>query len=421
MRASESLSVARPRKPISETTSSIYKGADGSWHARVVVGLGQDGRAHRKHLRRKVRADLVKAVRALETARDLGEYQWTEDDPRVQDWFQHWLTRIQPMSARRKTLATYESQMRLHLLPTLGHLRLSELRPEHLENLYTALLSAGRSVHTVRAVHRVARSSLNEAVRRRRLVHNPALVARPPRVSEPEVDPLTIDECRQVLAAAQGLPNAPRWSLALALGLRQGEALGLMWSDLDLAGGTVNIRRSVQRWTWRHGCPSIYGHPSCGRSRGGSCPDRTDGGLVLIEPKTKASRRTIVLPSALRDELRAHRARQAEDRLKAGPYWNDDHDLVFATPEGDIVDPAQDHKSWKRLLVAAGVRTVRVHDARHTAATLLLLQETDLRTVMAIMGWTELATAQRYTHAVDELRQRAAAKMGAILWPQSGS
>lgn len=142
---------------------------------------------------------------------------------------------------------------------------------------------------------------------------------------------------------------------------------------------------------------------------------------MLIEPKTKASRRTIVLPSALRDELRAHRARQAEDRLKAGPYWNDDHDLVFATPEGDIVDPAQDHKSWKRLLVAAGVRTVRVHDARHTAATLLLLQETDLRTVMAIMGWTELATAQRYTHAVDELRQRAAAKMGAILWPQSGS
>ncbi|UPK75311.1 tyrosine-type recombinase/integrase [Nocardioidaceae bacterium SCSIO 66511] len=123
-----------------------------------------------------------------------------------------------------------------------------------------------------------------------------------------------------------------------------------------------------------------------------------------------------MLPRPLRDELRAHRAEQARERLAAGPAWVGEHNLVFATEWGQVIDPVNDGQSWRRLLESAGVRKARVHDARHTAATLLLLEETDLRTVMAIMGWTELATAQRYTHAVDELRSRAAARMGSLLW-----
>ncbi len=156
--------MARPRKPPSETTRSIYKGKDGVWQAKVVMAVRADGTVDGKHVRRKTRSDLLKAVREFENSREAGTYAWTEDDPTLTVWINHWLTAILPMSARWKTLSTYRSQMVKHLLPSLGDLKLSDLRPEHLESLYVSLANSGCSVHTVRAVHRVTRSALNEAV-----------------------------------------------------------------------------------------------------------------------------------------------------------------------------------------------------------------------------------------------------------------
>jgi integrase len=148
-------------------------------------------------------------------------------------------------------------------------------------------MAGGHSPHTIRALHRVLRSALNEAVRRRRLGSNPALIARPPRAVDVEVEPLTIDESRHVLAAAQGTLHPARWSMALSLGLRQGEALGLLWEDLNLDDGLLRVRRSVQRHTWEHGCPAADRAPSCGRKRGAECRSRTGGGLLLVDPEPR--------------------------------------------------------------------------------------------------------------------------------------
>ncbi len=408
--------MARPRKSPEQTTSSLYRGADGWWHARVTLGRRPDGGPQRRHLRRRTKAELRDAVRDLERTRDTTGHVWTHDDITLAQWLEHWLEAVLPMTARWKTLATYRSQIHVHVLPTLGGWRLGELRPEHLEEHYRRMQLQGHSTHVIRAVHRVLRSSLNEAVRRRRLTVNPLLVARPPRVEDMEVEPLSVEDCRRVLAAAQTTVHPARWSIALSLGLRQGEALGLMWSDIDFDQGVLRVRRSVQRHTWSHGCPTIDGEPSCGRRRGAECESRHGGGLVLVEPKTKASKRSIVLPQPLVDELRAHRAGVKRQRLACGTGWDSTHDLVFPAPTGGPIDPAYDNREWNRLIGQAGVRDVRLHDARHTAATLLLLQNVDIRTVMSIMGWTEMATAQRYTHAVDDLRRRAASQMGALLW-----
>ncbi|WP_241668323.1 site-specific integrase [Pedococcus bigeumensis] len=248
------------------------------------------------------------------------------------------------------------------------------------------------------------------------------MIARPPRVPFTEVEPLTRSECQAILQAARIGRNGARWSVALSLGLRQGEALGITWADIDFAKSTLQIRRAVQRRTWEHGC-IVEGTraPTCGHKRGAECPGRRNGGIQLVETKTRASRRTIALPAPLVDELRTHRVRQAEERLVAGELWHADPDLVFPDDFGRAMDPARDWREWKALLKEAGVRDARLHDARHTAATLLLIQGVDLRTVMAIMGWTEMGTAQRYSHAVDELRVEAARRRGESLWPAQTS
>jgi integrase len=411
----------RRRILAAETTPSKYRGRDGRWHARVTMGVRLDGTPDRKHLSRSSKAELDRAVRQLEQSRDTGRYSWTEADSTLQQWLEHWLETILPMSVRWKTLSTYRSQMRLHVIPALGRVRLSELRPETLEQLYRRLLDAGRSPHVVHAVHRVLRSALNEALRRKRIASNPALIAKPPRVPVVEVRPLTRDECRAILEAATRRRNTARWSVALALGLRQGEALAIGWSDIDWDAGTLRVRRSVQRRTWEHGCAAVgVGEVAeCGQRRGAECPSRRHGGILFVETKTSASRRTVVLPAPLLRQFHTHRLAQAEERLKVGSLWCRDADLAFPDELGMPIDPARDRREWKHLLKAAGVRDVRLHDARHTAATLLLVQGVDLRTVMAIMGWTEMATAQRYSHAVDELRIEAARRMGDALWTEA--
>ncbi len=178
--------------------------------------------------------------------------------------------------------------------------------------------------------------------------------------------------------------------MALALGLRQGEALGLLWDAVDLDAGTVTVRRALQRQAGK--------------------------GLVLVEPKSRAGRRTIKLPDALRDALRVHRVRQAEQRLAAGNEW-EDRGFVFCQPTGRPVDRRRDWQDWKSLLKAAGVRDARLHDARHTAATLLLQQGVPARVVMDILGHSQISlTLGTYSQVVPELAQEAAERMGNALW-----
>lgn len=196
--------------------------------------------------------------------------------------------------------------------------------------------------------------------------------------------------------------------------------MGLRWNDVDLDGGVLRVRRCVQRHTWVHGGAVLEDLPSCSHKRGAECERRTNGGLVLVEPKTKASKRSMSSHGPWSRSCAPHRACVNRRRLAAGEAWDSTHDLVFPDMHGGLVDPARDNAEWHRLIGAAGVRDVRLHDARHTAATLLLLQNVDIRTVMSIMGWTEMATAQRYTHAVDELRRRAADQMGSLLWDEAG-
>jgi integrase len=247
-----------------------------------------------------------------------------------------------------------------------------------------------------------------------------------PPVTPAEVEPLTLPEARALIDHSANQRNGTRWSVALALGLRQGEALGLCWQHVDLDKGTLLIRAQLQRQRWRHGCDDSY---ACGEQRhrddrppgcaghARACPKRTGGGLVLAELKSAKSRRIVAIPQALVTALHGHWAAQLAERMAAGPAW-EDNDLVWCQPNCRLINPQTDWGEWKALLKAVSVRDARLHDARHTAATLLLAQGVDQRVVMEILGHSQISMTSRYTHVLPQVMTDAAARIGEALWGQ---
>ncbi|MCF6744973.1 site-specific integrase [Blastococcus sp. KM273128] len=371
--------------------SSIYQDEDGRWHGFVSMGKKENGRRDRRHVSAAKRADVVAKVRALEAKRDAGMVDAAGRAPTVGEWLDHWLDNIAARKVRARTLESYRSIVRLHLRPGIGHHRLDRLQPEHLERLYGTLADKGLSPASILRAHRVLSRSLRVAAQRGKVARNVATLVDPPAAKRPETAlPLSAQEARKVMAAARSHRNAARWTVALAVGLRQSEALALRWADVDLDNGTLTVRGGLHRVSGR--------------------------GLVYEEPKADRSRRTVALPVPLVEALRAHRVAQLEERITAGPLWQD-HDLVFAQPNGRPIERKSDWRAWKTVLRQAGVREVRLHDGRHTAATLLLSEGVHPRVVMEVLGHAQMrTTTDTYSHVLPALGRDAADRMGTALW-----
>ncbi|MEE8507034.1 MAG: site-specific integrase [Kiloniellales bacterium] len=172
------------------------------------------------------------------------------------------------------------------------------------------------------------------------------------------------------------------------MGLRKGEVLGLKWTDVDLDKRTLTVRASLQR---------------------------IGGALVLVEPKSRQSRRTVALPQTVIDAVRLHRARQLQERLLAGSRWQD-HGLVFSTTIGTPMDTRNLTRHFRKALRNAGLPLQRFHDLRHSCASLLLAQGVHPRVVMEILGHSQISlTMNTYSHVIDKLQHDAAAQIDAVL------
>jgi integrase len=398
----------RTRQP--NGASSVYEGKDGYWHGRVTVGVKDDGRPDRRHVTRKTEAEAIRAVRKLERDREDGAVRKSGPAWTVEKWLIHWVENIAAPFVRENTIAGYRVAVNVHLVPGLGKHRLDRLAPEHLEKFYVRMMSEGSSPATAHQDHRTIRTALNEAVRRGHLARNPATLAKAPRLVEKEIEPYSVEEIRLLLKTALETRNGARWAIALALGLRQGEALGLKWADVDLDIGSLAIRRGRLRPRWRHGCGE-----TCGHKYGGHCPQRELARAETSETKSRAGRRIVGLPSELVELLKTHREAQERERYTAGQLWNEGG-WLFATPTGGALNPRTDWDDWKKLLVKAGVRDGRLHDARHTAATVLLLLGVPERAVMGIMGWSHTAMAARYQHVTGAIQRDIADRVGGLIW-----
>ncbi|MEV4704650.1 tyrosine-type recombinase/integrase [Actinoplanes sp. NPDC049316] len=374
------------------------------------MGVRDDGKPDRRHVERRTEADVIRAVRKLERERDSGRVRKAGSSWTVAKWLTHWVEEIAAPSVKANTAAGYRVAVNVHLIPGVGAHRLEKLTPEHIEKLTRRMEKNGSKPGTAHQAFRTLRTALNEAMRRGHLTQNPASLVKSPRLTALEVEPYSVAEVQRIFEAARERRNRARWAIALALGLRQGEALGLKWEHLDLEKQTLRVRRNRLRPKYEHGC----GGKPCGK-KAGYCPQRKQTNEDTDDTKSAAGRRVIGLPASIVQLLQEHRQAQDKDRRTAGQLWQEGG-WVFTSPTGRPLNPNTDYHEWKKLLKDAGVRDGRLHDARHTAATVLMLLGVQERAAMDVMGWATTSMAARYQHVTDPVRADIARRVGGLIW-----
>ena len=389
--------------------SSVYKGKDGSWHGRVTVGRKSDGSPDRRHVRASTKAEATRKVRALEKSREEHAVPAPGESWTVKAWLEHWLTSVVKGRVRNTSWNAYRFAVRVHAIPAIGAWKLTDIRPEHLQQLYSGMLAKGSSGGTAHQVHRTLHVAFDEAIESGYMAKNPATRRVAPKVRRPRVEPYTVEEVRKIRDTALQYPGGVRWVVALTLGLRQGELLALQWSDVDLERKTIRIDWSLQRPVYAHGC-----HPPCGK-KPGFCPKKKRTNPLRADTKSDASHRVVGVPAELLRLLEAHREEQATMRSDVGTLWQDGG-WVFTDHFGRPLNPNSDYHRWKDLLVKAGIRDARLHDARHTAATMLLLLGVPERAVIDQMGWSTGKMTRVYQHVTDPVRHGVADRLGELLW-----
>jgi integrase len=366
---------------------SIRRRKDSRWEARYTIHTAE-GRKQ-KTVYGKTRKEVSEKLTEVMAVRDKG-LVYDAGKLTVAEFLQCWLEDVVKPSASHRTYSTNAQQVRDHIAPTLGRIKLKELRKAHIDRLYREKLDFGLSPSTVRRVHAVLHKALEEAVKGDLIPRNPATHANKPKVKQDEIEPLDTSQAAAFLKAAKGDRFEALYILCLMCGLRQGEALALRWRDIDLDGGTLRVNLQLQRV-------------------------RDGGGLRFSEPKN-ASRRTVGLPQRAVSALKSHRKRQLEEKLAAGSLYRDEG-LVFASRHGTPID-AQNvvNRYYKPLLKRASLPPIRFHDLRHSCLSLLAQRGEPIRDLQALAGHATAAfTLQRYTHHYDASAKRTADAMGEIL------
>lgn len=354
---------------------------DGRWEAKITL---PDGR--RKSHYADTQAEARRWLTSVQRDRDRGLPIARDERTTLAQYLGDWLETKRP-TIRPGVWLRYERNVRLHLIPGLGRVRLAQLTTQAVQALYARLLAEGLAPGTVRTIHKNLNCALNEAVELGIVVQNVARRAKPPRPPSTERPIFTFAQCEHLLAAVAGHRLETLMVLELTTGMRQGELLGLRWADVNLDDAALYVRHNAQR---------IPG-----------------SGVVMFAPKTDRGRRRIELSAVACEALRGHRTRQLAERMAAAPGVWQDHDLVFCSGRGTPIrrQHLQD-RFYDPLLRACGLPHIHFHDLRHTAATLMLESGVDILVVSQTLGHASVAvTLGLYGHVRPASRRQAAHAM----------
>jgi integrase len=356
---------------------SVFKYRDGY---AAVMDLGwSSGKRNRKWVYGKTEREVLAKLSDLRRRQEKGQ-DLTAAPRSFGEWLDEWLHMKERDGTRQRTVDGYRALIDNHIWAPLGKVALDKLTPTMIRRLLAEKTDAGLSAATVRHIHGVIRNALGDAEREELVHRNVARSVRPPALRRPERRTLTVAEAKRLIDILGDHPMEAFYVTALTVGLRRGELLGLRWSDVDLGNGTLTVRQTVQR---------------------------VRGRLEFTAPKTDRSRRTVPVPAQTVQALRRHRKLQAAERLAAGESWQN-HDLIFTSRVGTPFDPDNLERSWYKIRAQAGLEWLRIHDLRHACATFLLASGASPRTVMKVLGHSQIGlTMNTYAHVLPEIERDA--------------
>ncbi len=357
-----------------------------TWAYRVDVAPKGAPRQQRFKAGFRTKDEARAAMAALQTAKKDGTFV-EPSKITTGAYLEQWVAGVKS-AVRGSTWRSYEVAMRLHISPILGRVPLQQLTRNQVRAMYDQLGASGRSVKTVHNTHLALRKALADAVDDGLIRTNPAERAHKLPTDRPEMLTWSREELRVFLDRSTADPNLPLWRLLAMTGVRRGEALGVRWSDLDLDGARLSVRQQLVR----------------------------QGDLVTFgPPKTKAGRRSIALDPGTVEALRDRRAQWRDEKLALGEGYQD-LDLVFARADGRPHDPDVISQQFETATRRAGVKRIRLHDVRHTHATLGLAAGIHPKVMQERLGHSSIVvTMDRYSHVIPNMQDEAAAKLGMVV------
>ena len=303
------------------------------------------------------------------------------------DFIQSWLNLKHRKLVTETTYRRYESLTRLHIVPSLGNMKLRNITKNHINSFLEKMNDEGQSTRSCQQTRALLSAAFKRAMQDDLISVNPVTQSRNIKSESPQIHPFSQEEVKTLLEVTKDAYMQARIRIAVLYGLRQGEALGLKWADVDLDKGEIFIWQQMQK---------------------------VSGNYKLVKLKSKFSVRTLELNSSTINALRAHKREQNQTRLALGASW-EDNDLVFPGLKGQPQNSHTDFNHWQKALAAAKLPTKRLHDARHTCATLLYDQGMDIETIRRFLGHASvLLTSRTYVHHSARQMRGAASALSSL-------
>lgn len=373
-------------------SGTIRQRKDGTWEARYTVGRDPGtGRQVQKSVYDKTQQEVRKKLTAATHELDQGIYI-EPSRLTVGAWFDIWIAEYLG-GVKDTTREQYRYQMRVHIKPRIGAIKLSALTSPLIQNMYNTAQAEGLSAKSVRNLHGVMHHALDKAVKLGYIKVNPCLACELPRVVKKEMKTIAGDHLSRFLQAIKGNPYEDLMFVTVFCGLRQGEVMGLTWDCIDFERGMITISKQLQKE----------------RREGG-------GGEYRFVPLKNDKQRTLTPAPEVLAVLRRTQIEQMKTRLKAGPGWKNELNLVFTRPMGNHLSSRTVYNNFKRIAEEIGLPDVRFHDLRHTYATLSLQNGDDIKTVSENLGHATVAfTLDTYGHVTEKMKQDSANRMQALI------
>jgi len=379
--------MARKSTRSAQGGGSIRQRPNGRWEARYTVGRDP---GTGKQIQRSVYGSTQKEVRQklaqITAALDSGTYQ-APNKIIVSAWMTEWLSTFCANKGKPLTFQSYTAIIKNHITPAFGAVELQAVKGTHSQRLYNSMIEAGRSGKTVKNVSAVLHKAFSVALKQGLISANPCDAAELPKAERKEIHPLADKEIPLFLAAIEDSPMRNAYALCLFAGLREGECLGLSWKQVDFERGRLTISQQLQK-------------------------SKATGEYYIADSTKSGKPRTIEPPSIAFKYLRDERVKQLENRLKAGPMWENPDDLVFTDEAGRHYATYTFYRRLKVIAAAIGRPDARPHDLRHTAATVAIASGADIKSVQDMLGHaTASFTLNVYAHTSDQMMKDTAARM----------